>query len=314
MEKLLCFNEYQSKVFMPNEIFSDLQKKIDNPSHIAFSYSYIYFITWLYRYVKYGEINELIDQKFIKKILGYNENYKKLDYLIKKNGVLEQMNYILTTKNFPIAYKYDEIDGLEFDYIDEYKEFTNCLSIPKNYKIKFPVKAFYRYPDNKEMQKEYDDGYVDGTFFYVDNTHLIPFEVFLFCMTNNDLSCTGFYLYAFLSYKTQIFDGYTASIEKLIEHTGIPERTLYRYLDALKKHNMIQCYFDKEFIAGLPKEERRANIYYVNEKHLFSDTVRPYKKRGFKTLKQYEWDKLLEEEMQEQVQQQMEFLPQKNEN
>ncbi|MBE2905532.1 hypothetical protein HPJ93_10840 [Anoxybacillus flavithermus] len=311
MEQLLQFNDYESKIFMPNEIFGDLQKNIDNASHIAFAYSYIYFITWLYRYAKYGMVNELIDQKFIKKVLGYNENYKKLDYLIKQNGILEQMGYIRTEKDFPLAYSYDEIDGLQFQYIDDFKEYTEyikALNIPKNFKIKFPVKAFYRDKDSEE------DYYEDGTFFYVDRTHLVPFEAFIFCMTNGDLGCTGFYLYAFLRSKAQIFDGYDASIEKLIEHTGIPERTLYRYLDALKKHNMIQCYFDKEFIAGLPKEERRANTYYVNEEHLFSDTVRPYKKRGFKTLKQYEWDKLLEEEMQEQVQHQMEFLPQKNEN
>lgn len=311
MEQILQFNDYESKIFMPNEIFSDLQNNINNPSHVAFAYSYIYFVTWAYRYAKYGTVNELIDQKFIKKILGYNENYKKLDYLIKQNGILEQMDYIRTEKDYPVAYSYDKIDGLQFQYIDDFKEYTEyikTLNVPKNYKIKFPVKAFYR---DKESEGDY---YEDGTFFYFDRTHLVPFEAFIFCMTNEDLGCTGFYLYAFLRSKTQIFDGYDASIEKLIEYTGIPERTLYRYLDALKKHNMIQCYFDKEFIAGLPKEERRANTYYVNEDYMFSDTVRPYKKRGFKTLKQYEWDKLLKEEMQEQVQQQMEFLPQKNEN
>ena len=78
IEQLLQFNDYESKIFMPNEIFGDLQKNIDNASHIAFAYSYIYFVTWLYRYAKYGMVNELIDQKFIKRILGYNENYKKL--------------------------------------------------------------------------------------------------------------------------------------------------------------------------------------------------------------------------------------------
>jgi len=119
MEQLLQFNEHESKIFMPNEIFGDLQKNIDNPSHIAFAYSYIYFVTWAYRYAKYGTVNELIDQKFIKKILGYNPTYKNLDYLIKKDGILEQIGYIRTEKDFPIAYSYDEIDGLQFQYIDD---------------------------------------------------------------------------------------------------------------------------------------------------------------------------------------------------
>ena len=76
---------------------------------------------------------------------------------------------------------------------------------------------------------------------------------------------------------------------------------------------MIQCYFDKEFIAGLPKEERRANTYYVNEDYMFSDTAQVYKRRGFKTLNQYLWDKEIEGNIKEKVQQEMSFLPQKNE-
>lgn len=309
MRQLLQFNdEYESKIFMSNEIFSDLQKNIENPSHIAFAYSYIYFITWLYRYAKYGIINELIDQKFIKKILGYNPTYKKIDYLIKQNGILEQMGYIRTEKDFPIAYSYDEIDGLQFQYIDDFKEYTEyikALNVPKNFKIKFPVKAFYR---NKESEEDY---YEDGTFFYVDRTHLVPFEVFLFCMTNEDLGCTGFYLYAFLRCMNQIYGGYRISLETLEEKTAIKGRTLDKYLDSLKKYNMIHCKVE-DFVVGLGKGEKIPNTYFTNEPTNFTNIAKQYQKR--KVMSVYTYYKQLEEKQKlaMQVEEQMSMLPNKN--
>ncbi|QPA31421.1 hypothetical protein [Thermaerobacillus caldiproteolyticus] len=308
MEQLLQFNDYESKVFMPNEVFSDLQKNIDNASHIAFAYSYIYFITWLYRYAKYGMVNELIDQKFIKKVLGYNENYKKLDYLIKQNGILEQMGYIRTEKDFPIAYSYDEIDGLQFQYIDDFKEFTayiKVLNVPKNFKIKFPVKAFYR---DKESEEDY---YEDGTFFYVDRTHLVPFESFIFCMTNENLGCTGFYLYAFLRCMNQIYGGYRVPLETLEEKTAIKGRTLDKYLDSLKKYNMIHCKVE-DFVVGLGKGEKMPNTYFTNEPTNFTNNAKQYQKR--KVMSVYTYYKQLEEKQKlaMQIEEQMKMLPQKN--
>ena len=308
LEQLLQFNEHESKIFMPNEIFSDLQKNIDNASHIAFAYSYIYFITWLYRYAKYGTANELIDQKFIKRILGYNENYKKLDYLIKQNGILEQMDYIRTEKDFPIAYSYDEIDGLQFQYVDDFKEYTEyikALNVPKNFKIKFPVKAFYR---DKESEEDY---YEDGTFFYVDKTHLVPFEAFIFCMTNEDLGCTGFYLYAFLRCMNQIYGGYRVSLETLEEKTAIKGRTLDKYLDSLKKYNMIHCKVE-DFVVGLGKGEKMPNTYFTNEPTNFTNITKQYQKR--KVMSVYTYYKQLEEKQKlaMQIEEQMSMLPNKN--
>ncbi len=308
MKQLLQYNEYQDKIFMPNEIFEDLKKNIENPSHIAFAYSYIYFITWLYRYAKYGIINELIDQKFIKKILGYNPTYKKIDYLIKQNGILEQMGYIRPTKDFPLVYSYDEIDGLQFQYIDDFKEYTEyikALNVPKNFKIKFPVKAFYR---NKESE---DDYYTDGTFFEVERTHLVPFEVFLFCMTNDNLGCTGFYLYAFLRCMNQIYGGYRVPLETLEEKTAIKGRTLDKYLDSLKKYNMIHCKVE-EFVVGLGKGKKMPNTYFTNEPTIFTNIAKQYQKR--KVMSVYTYYKQLEEKQKlaMQIEEQMSMLPNKN--
>src|SRR5699024_11535773 len=91
----LNYRDGQSRHFMPNEIFKDLQSNIKTSTHIAFAYSYYYLTSWLYRNVKYAEDLPIeINTKTLKKLLGYNQNYKPINYIIKKNGVLEQINYI----------------------------------------------------------------------------------------------------------------------------------------------------------------------------------------------------------------------------
>ena len=179
IKELLQYTDGESKIYMPNEIFEDLKSVIKNSPHLAFAYSYIYLVHWLYRYTKYTSSKSIITNEHIKEILGYNSKTKGLDYLIKKNGLLDELGYTLTTNDIPLHWKYDKYDGLEFtllhDSIAEELEINPSLTkgdilkvyqIPRKYNVKLPVKAFDRYSN--------DD--IDGTFYEVSNTHLIPFE------------------------------------------------------------------------------------------------------------------------------------------
>ncbi|ANC77199.1 hypothetical protein ABE65_010445 [Fictibacillus phosphorivorans] len=289
--KLLQFDEdtgYESKIYIPNEIFDDLKNNNDikSPAHKAFSYCYIYLATWLYRYAKHNGIIEATSSTkegtiSMKEILGYNQMTKGLDYLIKKNGVLEEMGYLSTVKDYPISAMFE--DGyLEFSMLSdldvEMQKYVKNRSSRK-YTIKFPVKAFYRFDDNDE----------DGTFYFIDNTTLIPFEVFLFCMSNEKLGCEAFYLYSYLQYKNQIFEGgYDVSIENLALETGLNIRTLKNYLHLLKGYKMIQCMHNQDFFAlGLIKEKRKANTYITNDSELFFDELTTYKKIKVMPRKEY---------------------------
>jgi hypothetical protein len=301
--KLLQFDEdtgYESKLFMPNEMFEDLIKnsKIKNPPHIAFSYSYIYLSTWLYRYSKHLSKEGLIINSMIKEILGYNKGFKGLDYLIKKNGVLDEMNYTWTVKNIPtfVYYKHEVGSQIEFDMLfdldDEDKEdFFRLNNISRKYYIKFPVKAFYRNWEDEEQREIYENSVdqEDGTFYFIKNTHLIPFEAFLFCMSNEKLGCEAFYLYSYLQYKNQIFDGgYDISIENLALETGFNVRTLKNYLHLLKGYKMIQCKHNQDYFAlGLKKEHRKANTYITNDFDLFFDELTTYEKIKVMPRKEY---------------------------
>ncbi|MFV2046876.1 hypothetical protein CJ195_21860 [Bacillus sp. UMB0899] len=311
--ELLQYNNhkgYESNVYMPNEIFEDLQNYIKNTPHIAFAYSYYYLITWLYRYCKFS-LNNGISNSTIKEILGYSADTRSINYLIKKNGLLDQIEYTSTTRDFPVWWNADQIkyEELEFTLVNEVDnvkdengeikkprnysyeysiEKTYRDSVPKNFTIKYPEKAFARFEDEEGKCEE-------GTFYKIEYTHNIPFEVFMYCMSNDDIGCTGFYLYAFLKHKNDIYGDYDISLEDLAIETGIADRTLDKYLGMLKSYKMIDFTINQEFFAiGLKKEDRMANTYSTKDYIAFKDKPEAYDK--IKIVKKKDYLKMLEEE------------------
>lgn len=301
LSKLLQFDEeYESKIFLPNEIFSDLanSNEFKTANHRAFAFSYIYLTTWLYRYCKYSNSTEIINQRKLKEILGYSPDDKRTNYLIKKNGLLEQLDYLKTTTNFPISWEfegtaYDDNDNLlpiEFEMYHDLKEYDpylyGVLNMGKNFNIKYPVKAFHRNGNENEL---------DGTFYNFERTFLIPFEVFLYCMSNEEVGTVGFYLYSYIKMNNQKFDeGYNISYVKLANNLKLTETTTKKYMAVLKKYKMVKFYHRQEFfVYGLEKSKRRSNSYYANEAELF--TGKPISYDKIKVLSMEEYDKILEE-------------------
>jgi hypothetical protein len=232
LSEQLHYYEKENKVFMPNEIFNDLKSLHGRgSSHVAFAYSYYYLVNWLFRYCKYDKVNA--DTQFIKEVLGYHKDYKKLNYMIKKNGLLDEMGYTLTSTDYPITW--DLKDGLEFTYLSELDPDSQKILRDvrgRNFKIKYPVKGLWRSGESSE------EGYEDGTFFEIDNTHMIPFEVFIYCMENG-LGVTGFYLYSYLSYRCQWFEEFNSSVERLGEEIGYSKSTTERVISKLFSHKLI---------------------------------------------------------------------------
>ncbi|MFY0802150.1 hypothetical protein [Peribacillus frigoritolerans] len=278
----LQFYKNESDVYIPNEIFEDLKDNMKKGSHIPVAYSYYYVVNWLYRHCKYGNID--IDINKIKEILGYNKGTRTVDYIFKKDGLLDTMNYTETTKDFPISWGLDDRNNLEFDMLSDQKEedkleFTKQMS--RKYTIKCPIRALTRNPDDN------DD--LDGTFHQRDNTHLIPFEVFMYCMSNEKIGCTGFYLYSFIKMKNQHFNGkYDCPMEQLAEHIGIPSSTMKPFLSTLRKHNLVEGIHNMEYFCFASHDDiRKANSYIANEIDLFSDEEVEFKKLKFISPKEY---------------------------
>lgn len=256
------YNKYQNSFFIPNEIFEDLLSTKIKPVHIAFSYSYYYLISWLYRYGKYGELS--ISSSTLKEKLGYNKNNKTLDYIIKEGGVLDELGYTKSTKNFSVG-----VNGKYSDNAPKFLLARDLLQhergslykrINRNFKAKYPIKHIHR---DKEDFKE---KMLTGVFFDISNTHQIDFEVFSFCMSNESIGTIGFYIYCFLKNKSQIFQGaYQVSYEGLSVETGIPYSTLSKYLDALRGYGMVIGVQNQDYyVEGLSDKDREANHYEVN--------------------------------------------------
>jgi hypothetical protein len=244
-------------IYLPNEVFTDLKLHIPNGSQTAFAYSYLYYITYLYRYCKYISDNgDKVTQEAIKEVLGYSPKNKKVDYIIKKGGVLDNLMYSETTTDYPIQYFYDDDDLLTFETISNYKGIIKNLN-DRNFKIKKPLRAFHR------SLKAIEDKELSGTFYEVENTHRIDFRVFLTIIMNGDLGTAGFYLYGYLKHKNDIFkSGYQRSYEKLGFDTGFSEKTVRKYVNLLEFNNLISVE-RKLFDIKLSQEDYEANIYNV---------------------------------------------------
>jgi hypothetical protein len=230
--EIVSYNANELPIYIPNEIFNDFKNRIgvSTPSHLAFAYSYYYLSCYLYRYTKYGLGDKFSDREILS-YLGYSPSTKKLNYITKKNGILDQMGYTITTNNFPVLWGLDEHELPEFTL---YKEF--CQNNPelvinpqnKNFKIKFPLKAFHRHDWSIE------DRLHDGTFFEADNTHSINVEKFIKIMSNDNLGTTGFYVYGFLVYKCDKHNNsYMTTFDYLNSDIGISVRTLKDYVKEL---------------------------------------------------------------------------------
>jgi hypothetical protein len=254
--KYLQYNEKESNIYLPNEIFKDLSSELEGSSHIAFAYSYYYFISWLYRYSKYGQFN--IDVKQIKEVLGYSPNSKEINYIIKKDGVLDQIGYTFSSTDYPIAWDFNdgEIEFTMFSDLDLDLRKILMHQKGRNYKVKVPVKAFWRDKISEE------EGILDGTFYDIRNTHHISFDVFLECMSNKELGCTGFYLYGYLRYRCQWHDEYNSSFENIGMSCGVSKNTAEKYLNILWQNGLIQYNENPcRIIKGEYKKE--PNTYWI---------------------------------------------------
>lgn len=280
--------ETETKHFMPNEVFEDLQNNIEKSPHVAFAYSYYYLTSWLYRNAKYGHID--IDVGTIKEILGYSKTNKTMNYIIKKNGVLDEMGYTTTTTDYPVSWEVDDYNSPIFKLKSELEddEINKTIRMRSSrFTVKYPIKHMHI------DDYDYNTKAHTGIFYEVSNTHRIDFEVFSECMTNKDLGTTGFYLYSYLKNKNQMFpDGYDVSLEALSKETGISNGSLATYLDGLKKYNLVSVKHNMEYFAyGMLEEDRKANTYRTNDYVSFSNKPIDYIKMKMVSNERYLIDK-----------------------
>jgi hypothetical protein len=225
---------------LPNEIFKDLTNSdIKSYRHRAFAYSFYYLCNSLYLNAKFGVIplTDLYSLQLIEFLYG---DRKPINYITKRNGVLDQIGYTTSENDFPIVC--DVEDGFLVDftmYSDLTKHQRDQIDVPSNFICKRPVKAFYRHKD---------DLHRSGTFFQVENTHCIDFTIFARCLSSSKYGFESFYLYSFLfafenfiNSKANVFKSYIAL------SLSISPKTLNRILSNLVKLKLLKIDESKDF-------------------------------------------------------------------
>lgn len=296
IQKKVAFKgDYDENLALPNELFKKLVDLVKEgklkSSHIGFTYSYIYLQTYMYRYAKYGYSVPTAAE--IKAILGYSESNKQVDYIIKKNGLLEQEGILLTTNDFPTVVQYDEEEKFVISTIgqlDYAKEFREAKGLTKNQYCKYPVFGYH------STYEGYLDGEsYDGTFFYSERTHIIEFKAFAFCMANEAIGVNGFYLYCYIKHKNDTYrDDYKVTAKRLSQETTFSERSIKRYLDGLRSYRVVDTTHEQEFfVIGLyDSSKRKASGHYANKYAYFSwdrvlyEKLKPITLEKYKELKQ----------------------------
>ena len=200
LKSLIEWNDSDTKaqIYIPNDVFEMLAKDEElnksngtrRSTHVAEAYCYLVLVTYLYRNCKYRWIQDP-SMKALQTVVGFNYDYKKFNYVIKKDGVLDKLGLTKTIslKDAPVGY--DITDGGFVDFytqadldkeddprnVEERKAHTGSV---KNAKVKEPLFALY----NEDGEYGYGTffGILDGE--NVSNTHKVDMEVFIECMTN----------------------------------------------------------------------------------------------------------------------------------
>lgn len=182
---------YERPVAIPNEIFGDMRSwlevgELKSPHHQEFIYCFYWMIAYLWNYAKYGEHGFTLAD--IKKLLGYNPNEKRLNYIIKKNGLLDQKGYSSSVNDYPILWHMNEDKQMSYTMLSDYdKEDRERLNTFKslNVIVKAPLKSI-----GNENE--------DGLFWNAANSHLMRGEIIVACTVDGKMNCSAVYMYGLL--------------------------------------------------------------------------------------------------------------------
>lgn len=273
----------QENLYMSNRNFTVLHKLLSEKkikaNHIPFTFSYLYFQTYMFRYAKYDHCVPTTGE--IKELLGYSATQQALDYIIKKDGLLDKEEVTDTLFDFPVLQEWDkDLNQPTFSMLSEFNQYSNAYGsqwrkergVKTNQSCKYPVYAFYGEGDEYLDETTLDEG---GSFFDMTNTTNLDINVFMYCMSNEELETTGFYLYSYLKWKCDCSDGEVFGIgyERLARDTGLSERTVKKYIKALREFNLIDCQSGQYVVFAKGEEVDKSvlepNCYSVNPYRFF---------------------------------------------
>ncbi|MGH0950678.1 hypothetical protein [Bacillus mycoides] len=253
------WNEKKDHVYLPNEIFIEFTPYFNTIKQFSFAYCYYTYLNFLYKYCWYlKDDNTIITQSEIKSFLGYSPINKTVDKIIKDGGILEQIGYVKTITDYPVAPIHDEETGFVEGYqmASDIREMVHRKELVpyRGVRVKMPTTLLERskvIPDNEE-DREYD-----GTLYNVQDTFHIEFDVFKDIVGNHNLGCNGFLVYSILKSLCGTKRKFKIPQDDLADIYKINKRRLQDYLLALEKENYIYV-----------KRKRENGKYLTNTYHI----------------------------------------------
>lgn len=220
-------------------IFKELKEKSElglfkTKKHKTFTFGYIWLVSYLWKYSKYGQAK--YDTDAIKSILGLNEKDSRVDYIIKRDGLLDEWGYTEATRDFPIATAFENnslrIYTLEDIGENERRDFLRNYG--NRYYCKKPIHQFER--EDKT-----------GLMFSKDDVFRITRSEFIRAALTKEIGCEGLYLYAYikLKLKMSVKNNIVIYNNELKETTGFCDATIRRLTKNLEFAGMIK----KETVA-----------------------------------------------------------------
>lgn len=232
---------------MPNKIFRKLSKNIKNKNgstnimQSSFAYAYLVSIGFLYKYAHFVDLNNesYLQNSNIKEMLGYSRTTKSIDNIIKKNGVLESIGLIKTTKDFPVSvvYSNDEYNKMKIrdfktlNMLDKdndlYKKVRSIVK-NRNFEIKEPTFMF-----------EYDG--CAGTLYDYSNSHKVTISEFIEIISDPQLDNIDLMLYFYFKSKCKNYKNNkrSLSLSEITNEIGIGKDAFFSHLKIAENKNMI---------------------------------------------------------------------------
>lgn len=242
------------EIIMPNEIFEDLKiwvekNDLNSVLHQEFAYSYYWYITYLWRYAKHAEVD--FKQGSIKELLGYNRDEKRIDYIVKRRGVLDSKKYTETDRDFPLNWNVNK-KTMNFTMLSDFSEEGKSLilqSLSVNFIVKKPL---------KHINNDLKQGFLWNP---STNTHTIGHNDFKTCMDDPKLSTAGFYLFAVLTYLKSTTDTFTFTNELLRNITGWSIQRVIDYKNRLIEVGLLHSFL----MDASSKGEKRIHDFLISE-------------------------------------------------
>lgn len=223
-----------------NEIDEMVKENIiKHDNHRGYVYSYLWLNSYLWRHFKY--FSETVTIKTVKEVLGRNPLDKKVDYLTKKNGILDSKGYTEYTNDFPIdavisnEFKFVYISDLDADTAKSIKSIK-----PRGYNMKKPLHGYSR-------------GDKDGLYFSKDDVVHITLEEFLLCMSNDNIGADSFYLYSWIKMRGKLLkqDEITILYREMTNVLGYGTDKLRMLLSHLEEVELIES----ESVVSISKQD-----------------------------------------------------------